>query len=77
VKWGGENLDISRHSFGSYLAATEGVTADSVRAEMGHTSMKTFFRHYRNARTPEQAAAYWGLTWTGLIAVSFPEDFGM
>ncbi len=60
VVWGGENLDITRHSFGSYLAAVS--TADEVRAEMGHTTMKTFFRHYRNARTPEQAAAFWTLT---------------
>lgn len=60
VDW--SSRDICRHSFGSYLAASPGVTADMVRAEMGHTEIKTFMRHYRNARTPDEATRYWSLT---------------
>ena len=64
AEWSEENRDISRHSYGSYLAAV--ATADQVREAMGHTDFTTFQRHYRNARTPEQAAEYWGLTFLAL-----------
>lgn len=56
VEW---TRDISRHSYGSYLAAV--ASSDDVRSAMGHTDYKTFARHYRNARTPEEASQYWAL----------------
>jgi integrase len=58
---GEQNRDLTRHSFGSYLAGI--ATADQVRGEMGHTSMAMFFRHYRHAVTREQAELYWSLTY--------------
>lgn len=67
VDWA--SRDICRHSFGSYLAASPGVTADMVRAEMGHTEIKTFMRHYRNARTPQEASRYWSLTYDQLTTM--------
>lgn len=66
VDW--SSRDLTRHSFGSYLAAV--ATADEVREAMGHTDFRTFARHYRNARTPEQAARYWSLTFDRICEIA-------
>jgi integrase len=58
--------DLSRHSFGSYLAASEGKGQIEVMKEMGHTNPATFRRHYENARKPSQAAEYWSITYESI-----------
>lgn len=52
--------DLARHSYGSYL---DGKYRDRnmVKENMGHTDFDTYEQHYRNARTPKQAAAYWSI----------------
>ena len=52
--------DITRHSYGSYL---EGKYKDRnvVKENMGHSNFDTYQQHYRNARTPKQAAEYWAI----------------
>jgi len=68
AEWSLANRDLTRHSFGSYLAPT--VPSDQVREEMGHTTIKTFQRHYRNTRSKEQAAEYWALTYESIAALA-------
>jgi integrase len=52
--------DILRHSYGSYyLAAFDNL--DALKANMGHTHMRTFFDHYHNALTKREALPYWSV----------------
>jgi integrase len=67
AEWSLANRDLTRHSFGSYLAPT--VSTDEVMKEMGHTTIKTFQKHYRNTRSKEQAAEYWGLTYESITSL--------
>lgn len=55
---GKELQDALRHSYGSYMLATEN-DMNSLKADMGHQHRDVFFNHYHNAMTPEQAAPYW------------------
>lgn len=55
---GRELQDALRHSFGSYLLAVEN-DINLLRADMGHQHADTFFTHYHNALTPEEANPYW------------------
>ncbi len=52
--------DITRHTYGSYL---EGKYRDrnKVMANMGHLDTSTYEQHYRNARSPQEAEAFWNL----------------
>ncbi len=47
-----------RHSFGSYHLAKFGDAA-RLALEMGHTTTKEIFAHYRELVRPEEADAYW------------------
>ena len=49
-----------RHCFGSYRYSSISDLA-RVAAEMGHTKTSTTLNHYVNARTPEDAAAFWAV----------------
>jgi len=55
---GNEKQDALRHSFGSYLLATEG-DLDALKSDMGHGHMAVFFEHYHKAFTKAQALPYW------------------
>lgn len=57
---GEEARDITRHTYGSYL---EGKYRDRnmVMANMGHLDTTTYEQHYRNARSPQEAEAFWNL----------------
>ncbi|MBK1853696.1 tyrosine-type recombinase/integrase [Verrucomicrobiaceae bacterium 5K15] len=55
---GREKQDALRHSFGSYLLATEG-DLDALKSDMGHGHMSTFFDHYHKAFTKREALPYW------------------
>jgi len=55
---GRELQDALRHSYGSYMLATEN-NLDKLKSDMGHQHAEVFFNHYHNALTPEQAAPYW------------------
>lgn len=55
---GREKQDALRHSFGSYLLATEN-DLDSLKADMGHEHVRVFFDHYHNAMTKREALPYW------------------
>lgn len=50
--------DALRHSFGSYMLATEN-DLDALKLDMGHQHLEVFFSHYHNAMTKDQAAPYW------------------
>lgn len=52
--------DVTRHTYGSYLAALPGMAKDSVLKSMGNT-LKVFESNYENARKPEEAEAFWGI----------------
>jgi integrase len=55
---GHEMQNALRHSFGSYLLATEG-DLDALKADMGHGHMAVFFEHYHKATTKADALPYW------------------
>lgn len=55
---GREKQDALRHSFGTYLLATEG-DLDKLKADMGHSHMAVFFNHYHKAATLAEALPYW------------------
>lgn len=55
-----ELQDALRHSFGSYLLGAEN-DLDALKTDMGHKHVDTFFNHYHNALTREQALPYWDL----------------
>lgn len=66
VKWkelvpnGEEARDITRHTYGSYLEAKYR-NRNKVMANMGHLDTSTYEQHYRNARSPQEAEAFWDL----------------
>lgn len=49
-----------RHSFGSYHLAKHG-NAAALALEMGHTTTKEIFAHYRELVRPEEAERYWNI----------------
>ena len=49
-----------RHSFGSYHLAKHG-NANALALEMGHTTTKEIFAHYRELVRPEDAERYWNI----------------
>jgi hypothetical protein len=52
--------DALRHSFGTYLLATEN-NIDSLRSDMGHEHIRVFLNHYHKAVTADEAAPYWNI----------------
>lgn len=56
-KWPQNGL---RHSYGSYHLA-KFQDAAKLALEMGHTTTKEIFAHYRELVRPEDAASYWGI----------------
>ena len=57
---GEEARDITRHTYGSYLEAKYRDRV-KVMANMGHLDTSTYEQHYRNARSPQEADAFWEL----------------
>jgi integrase len=55
---GNEKQDALRHSFGTYLLATEG-DLDKLKADMGHAHIATYLNHYHKAVTKAEALPYW------------------
>lgn len=55
---GHEKQDALRHSFGTYMLATEN-DLDALKADMGHEHVRVFFDHYHKAVTKKEALAYW------------------
>jgi hypothetical protein len=55
---GHEKQDALRHSFGSYMLATEG-DLDALKQDMGHAHVAVFFNHYHKALTKAEALPYW------------------
>ncbi len=55
---GREKQDALRHSFGSYMLATEG-DLDALKQDMGHSHIAVFFSHYHKALTKAEALPYW------------------
>lgn len=49
-----------RHSFGSYHLAKHG-NANALALEMGHTTTKEIFAHYREVVRPDDAERYWNI----------------
>lgn len=54
-------VDVLRHSFASYHLAHH-KDAAALALEMGHSSPKMIFAHYRELVKPADAAAWWSLT---------------
>ncbi len=55
---GREKQDALRHSFGTYLLATEN-NLDLLKSDMGHEHVRVFFTHYHKAVTKADALPYW------------------
>jgi integrase len=53
-------MDVLRHSFASYHVAMH-KDLNATALELGHTSTKMLFQHYREAVKPEAAKAWWAL----------------
>ncbi len=53
-----EMADALRHSFGTYMLATEN-NIDLLRSDMGHEHIRVFFNHYHKALSPDEAHPYW------------------
>jgi integrase len=62
---GREKQDALRHSFGSYLLATEN-DLDALKADMGHGHMAVFFEHYHKTLTKREALPYWEIVPSGV-----------
>lgn len=60
VPYGRHVNDITRHTYGSYLEAKYR-DRNVVKENMGHTSYSTYEQHYRNARSPQEAEAFWSI----------------
>jgi integrase len=60
VPFGSELRDITRHTFGSFLEAKYR-DRNRVKEAMGHADFKTYEQHYRNARSPQEAEAFWSI----------------
>jgi integrase len=52
--------DVLRHSFASYHLAKWSDAAKTA-GELGHSTTKLLFQHYREVVTPEDTTAFWGL----------------
>lgn len=55
---GHEKQDALRHSFGTYMLATEN-DLDALKQDMGHAHIAVFFDHYHKALTKREALPYW------------------
>jgi len=55
-------MDVLRHSFASYHLRFHGNDLNLTAQELGHTSTKMLFQHYREAVKPDAAKAWWALT---------------
>jgi integrase len=66
---GREKQDALRHSFGSYMLATEN-DLDSLKADMGHGHIAVFFEHYHKALTKKDALPYWQVLPPGVVIPS-------
>lgn len=53
-----EMMDALRHSFGTYLLATEN-NLEMLKSDMGHEHIRVFLNHYHKAVTCEEAEPYW------------------
>lgn len=53
-------VDVLRHSFASYHFAANG-SIDGTALELGHSSTKMIFKHFREAVKPEAAKAWWAM----------------
>lgn len=60
VPYGLNVRDITRHTYGSYLEAKYR-DRNIVKENMGHTDFTTYEQHYRNARSPTEAEAFWSI----------------
>ncbi len=60
VPFGKKERDITRHTYGSYLEARYR-DCNKVKESMGHSDFKTYEQHYRNARSPREAKAFWNI----------------
>lgn len=60
VPYGLKVRDITRHTYGSFLEA-KCRDRNIVKENMGHTDFETYEQHYRNARTPKEAEAFWSI----------------
>jgi integrase len=52
--------DVMRHSFASYHLAMSD-NASKTALELGHSTTKTLFEHYRNLVKPDAAKAFWSI----------------
>jgi len=53
-------MDVLRHSFASYHLAMH-TDIDGTALQLGHTSTKMLFQHYREAVKPTAAKEWWAL----------------
>jgi integrase len=53
-------VDVLRHSFASYHLAHHG-DMDTTALELGHTTTKMLFQHYRETVKPDAAKQWWAL----------------
>jgi len=53
--------DVLRHSFASYHLRHHGNDLNLTAQELGHTTTKMLFQHYREAVKPDAAKAWWAL----------------
>jgi len=60
VPFGSEVRDITRHTYGSLLEAKYR-DRNVVKENMGHSNFTTYEQHYRNARSPQEAEAFWSI----------------
>jgi integrase/recombinase XerD len=54
-------MDVLRHSFASYHLRNHGNDLNLTAQELGHTTTKMLFQHYREAVKPDAAKAWWAL----------------
>ena len=54
-------MDVLRHSFASYHLRHHGNDLNLTAQELGHTTTKMLFQHYREAVKPDAARAWWSL----------------
>lgn len=54
-------MDVLRHSFASYHLRHHGNDLNLTAQELGHTTTKMLFQHYREAVKPNAARAWWAL----------------
>ncbi len=69
-----EMADALRHSFGTYLLATEN-KLDLLRSDMGHEHIRLFLTHYHKALAKSDALPYWKILPSG-IATPAAKKYG-